>query len=104
MKKDHTFFQECKECWREDVWLKVLTITSIILVISSFIVPPLGIIDGSVLMAVGELTGLGALWEFAKAINKNINAKVKIKELELEINKKKEENEQTYTDSEQLYD
>ena len=103
MKKDHTFIEECKECWREDVWLKVLTITSIILVISSFIVPPLGIIDGSVLMAVGELTGLGALWEFAKAINKNINAKVKIKELELEINKKKE-NEQTDTDSEQLYD
>lgn len=73
------------------------------MVISSFIVPPLGIIDSSILMAVGELTGLGALWEFAKAINKNINAKVKIKELELEINKKKE-NEQTDTDSEQLYD
>ena len=58
------------------------------MIISSFIVPPLGIIDGSVLAAVGELTGLGALWEFTKAMNKNIDAKVKIKEIELELNNK----------------
>ena len=88
MKKEHTFIKECKECWKEDIWLKILTITSVCLIISSFIVPPLGIIDGSVLAAVGELTGLGALWEFTKAMNKNIDAKVKIKEIELELNNK----------------
>ena len=77
--------KECKECWKEDIWLKILTITSVALIVSSFIVPPLGIIDGSVLAAVGELTGLGALWEFTKAMNKNIDAKVKIKEIELEL-------------------
>ena len=88
MKKEHTFIKECKECWKQDIWLKILTITSVGLVISSFIVPPLGIIDGSVLAAVGELTGLGALWEFTKAMNKNIDAKVKIKEIELELNNK----------------
>ena len=88
MSKEHTFVKECKECWKEDIWLKILTITSVALIISSFIVPPLGIIDGSVLAAVGELTGLGALWEFTKAMKKNIDAKVKIKEIELELNNK----------------
>lgn len=85
MKKEHTFLKECKECWKEDIWLKILTITSVALIISSFIVPPIGIIDGSVLAAVGELTGLGALWEFTKAMKKNIDARVKIKEIELEL-------------------
>lgn len=87
MKKEHTFMKECKECWKEDIWLKILTITSVALIISSFIVPPLGIIDGSVLAAVGELTGLGSLWEFTKAMKKNIDARVKIKEIELRISK-----------------
>ena len=88
MKKEHTFIKECKECWKEDIWLKILTITSVVLIISSFIVPPLGIVDGSILAAVGELTGIGALWQFTKAMNKNIDAKVKIKEIELELNNK----------------
>ena len=93
MKKDHTFIEECKECWKEDIWLKILTIVSILLIGGAFFVPPMAVIDSSVLMAVGELTGLGALWQFTKAINRNINAKVKIKELELEINKNKENEE-----------
>ena len=88
MKKEHTFIKECKECWKEDIWLKILTITSVVLIISSFIVPPLGIVDGSILAAVGELTGIGALWQFTKAMNRNIDAKVKIKEIELELNNK----------------
>ena len=102
MKKEYQFVEECKECWKNDLWLKVLTITSIILVCASFVVPTLGIIDVSVLAAVGELTGLGALWEFAKAINKNINAKVRIKEIELELNQNKDE--ETNGDSELLSD
>lgn len=89
MKKEHPFIKECKECWKQDIWLKILTVTSVVLVIASFIVPPLGIIDGSALAAVGELTGIGAMWEFSKAINKNINARVKVRELELEINRHK---------------
>lgn len=87
MAKEHPFIEECDRCWRQDLWLKILTLTSVGLVIASFIVPPMGIIDGSVLAAVGELTGIGALWEFSKAINRNINARVKVRQLELEINK-----------------
>lgn len=73
------------ECWKEDLWLKILTITSILLIVTAFFIPPMAVIDGSVLAAVGELTGIGALWQFTKAMNKNIDAKVKIKEIELEI-------------------
>lgn len=76
------------ECWKEDLWLKILTITAVLLILASFIVPPTGVIDGSVLAAVGELTGIGALWQFTKAVNRNLDTKVKIKEIELELNHK----------------
>lgn len=92
MKNENEIIKTCKECWHSDLWLKILTLTSVLLIIASFIVPPLGIIDGSVLAAVGEMTGIGALWEFTKAIDKNINAKVKIKEIEMEISQKDEKN------------
>lgn len=83
------FIQYCKECWKEDLWLKILTISSILIIVGSFLVPPMAVIDSSILIAVGELTGIGALWQFTKAMNRNINAKVKIKEIELEINRTK---------------
>lgn len=81
------FKDECKQCWKSDIWLQILTLTSICLIVASFIVPPTGIIDSSVLAATGELAGFAAIWEFNKAINKNIEARVKIKELEVEFNK-----------------
>lgn len=73
------------ECWKEDLWLKILTISSILLIVGSFFVLPMAVIDGSVLTAVGELAGFAAIWQFTKAINKNLDAKVRIKEIELEI-------------------
>lgn len=83
---------------RYDIWLKILTITSIGLIIAGFCVPPLGIIDGSVLIGTGELAGLGALFEAGHAIDKGLDAKIKIKDIELqihndEIDKLKIENE-----------
>ena len=92
MKQEQTFINDCKECWREDLWLKILTITSILLIVGAFIVPPLAVIDASILAAVGELTAIGALWEFSRAMKRNTNAKIKIKELELEINGKTDTN------------
>lgn len=79
------------QCWKKDFWLKILTFISIVLIVASFIVPPTGIIDSSVLAATGELAGFGAIWEFNKAMNKNIDAKVKLKEIELELSKNKNE-------------
>ena len=98
MKKEHQFIEECKECWREDLWLKILTITSILLIVGAFFVPPMAVIDSSILIGIGELTGIGALWQFTKAMNRNINAKVKIKEIELEINKEKSKEKEEETE------
>lgn len=43
-------------------WIGIaVTITAIVLVITGFLVPPTGVIDGSVLTAVGELLGFKAV-------------------------------------------
>lgn len=79
---------------RYDIWLKILTVSSIGLIIAGFLLPPMAIIDNSVLIATGELAGLGALWETAHAVDHGLDARVKIKDLELQISndevKKKE--------------
>lgn len=79
-----------KECWRDDIWLKILTIVSIVLIVIAFFVPPMAVVDGSILAAVGELAGIGALWELNEAVDNHLNAKIKIAEIELEISRNKE--------------
>lgn len=54
----------------------VLTIFAILLLATAFILPPTAIIDKSVLAAVGELMGFGALWAVVKAIDKGTSAKL----------------------------
>lgn len=68
-----------------DIWLKILTSSSIILIGAGFAVPPLGIIDGSVLTATGILAAFGALFEGGHAIDKGLDVKLKLKDAELEI-------------------
>lgn len=55
----------------------VLTITSIALIVAAFLLPPTAVIDRSVISAVGELLGFGALWAILKAIDKGLDAKIK---------------------------
>lgn len=43
------------------IWFAVTTVTAIALIVTGFIIPPTGAIDGSVLTAVGELIGFAAL-------------------------------------------
>lgn len=75
-----------KDTWRDNLWLKILTVTSIIFIAIGLFCPPLGIIDNSVIISVGELAGFGALFQVAKAIDVGYDAKVKTKQIELEIN------------------
>ena len=49
--------------------------------------PPTGVIDTSVIGAVGEITGFGALWELHIAIRKGFDAKVSHHDTTIEINK-----------------
>ena len=49
--------------------------------------PPTGVIDPSVIGAVGEITGFGALWELHIAIRKGFDAKIQHQDTTIEINK-----------------
>lgn len=74
-----------KHIFEEDVTLTCLTVFSVVMMFVAFFVPPTAVIDSSILVAIGLILGFGALYEFDKAVNKNLDAKIKIKELELEI-------------------
>lgn len=65
-----------KNCVLHNGWFIFFALVSIGLIVASFIVPPLGIIDGSVLGAVGEIFGFAALGTVVKAIDKGVDAQV----------------------------
>ena len=77
--------KELQRIWRHDVWLRILTLTSIALLVWGFVLPPPGVIDGSVIAAVGELAGFAALWQFAKAIDKGVDAALRKGDTEITI-------------------
>lgn len=54
----------------------VLTAISVALLVASFFVPPMGVIDGSVLAAVGEMFGFSALLTGLFAMEKGVDMKV----------------------------
>lgn len=76
-----------KSAWKNNLWLKILTIASIILFFCGLFLPPIGKIDNSVILAVSELLGFAALWQLNKSIEKGFDTKVKIKEIEMQISK-----------------
>ena len=59
-----------KECILDNMWFKILSGISIILIIISFFFFFLGVIDPSVMAAVGEIFAWGALFTVLKAIDK----------------------------------
>lgn len=50
------------------------SIFGLLLIIASFILPPMGVVDNSVLAAVGEIDGVIALGAVIKAIDKGSSA------------------------------
>lgn len=70
----------------ERVATAILTAFSVGLLVGGFFSPPMGVIDGSVLMAAGILFAFSALWVAAYAINvKGGSAKVKTGQTEVSI-------------------
>ena len=55
----------------------VFSIISVCLMIAGFILPPLGVIDNSVLIGSGEINGLVALGAVIKAVDKGVNTSLK---------------------------
>lgn len=64
----------------------ICLLVSIALIIAGFLVPPLGIIDGSVLTAVGEIFGFASLGIGLTAIEKGYSTTIKKGETEIHIN------------------
>ena len=79
-----------KVTWESNIWMRILTISSILLIIASFFVPPLGVLDGSVLAAVGELEALGVLWIVLRAVEKGTGASFKKGDVEVDIKEKED--------------
>lgn len=69
-----------------DIWFHIFASTAIILIGASFVIPPLGIIDSSVLAATGEIAGFCALWEIHIAIKKGLDTKIQKDNITIEIN------------------
>ena len=59
--------------------------TSIGLIVASWFVPPMAVIDGSVLAAVGELAGFAAVGTVIKAMDMGVDARVRHRETEVTV-------------------
>ena len=69
------------------------SIASLVLIVAGFIVPPIGQIDSSVLIAVGELNGTLAIDAVIKSIDKGRSASIKHNNTEVTINGDEDEKE-----------
>lgn len=71
----------------------VCLIASLVLIVGGFFVPPIGVIDGSVLTAVGELLGFSALNVLMLGLNKGTDITVRKGDLEVEVDSHTHEEE-----------
>lgn len=68
--------RKIKTAISRNYWFYLLTALAIILIVASWMVPPTGQIDGSVLAAIGEIFAFAALGTVIKAIDNGMDAKV----------------------------
>ena len=98
MKKDRLlrFFGDR---FHKNVFL-VCLLTSVGLILASFVTPPMWIIDGSVLAATGELFGFASLGEVAAAIERGHSASISHGNTQIEIRKEEEDTNEDKPESE----
>ena len=78
-------------CIKHNWAFQGLSIVSVLLLIASFIIPPQGVIDPSVLAAVGEIFAFSALGVVIKAIDKGKTAEITHGNTTIAIRKNEEE-------------
>lgn len=83
-------FQKIKMCIVGNFWFHIFAIFSMVLIAASFICPPLAVIDGSVLAAVGEVFAFAALWTLIKAMDDGHTATLTHNDTTLTIEKEEE--------------
>jgi hypothetical protein len=71
----------------------IFSVVSLVLIIAGFIVPPLGTIDNSVLIAAGEINGTIALGCVLRAIDNGVDATFQHNNTSVTITNKDEDGE-----------
>lgn len=71
---------------KKNIWFVVLSGSAVALLVASFIVPPTGVIDPSVLKAVGEIFAFAALWVLLVAVEKRVAASITHKDTTISVN------------------
>ena len=79
---------------KSNLFFWLFSIIGVILIIEAFILPPLSVIDNSVLIAVGEINGFIALGAVIKAIDKGVDATFQHNHTSVTIRSKGEEEEE----------
>lgn len=64
----------------------ILAAVSAAMLLGAALTPPMWIIDGSILAAVGELFAFASLFKAGEAIDRGIDAKIKHGQTEIELN------------------
>lgn len=75
------------------VLLVVLTIITVGLIVASFLVPPTGVIDPSVLKAAGEIFAFATLFVVREAIKEGLSVKASHGNTTIEVGRDEEEEE-----------
>lgn len=78
-------------CLRDNVFFWMFAVAGLLLIVASFILPPIGVVDNSVLAAVGELDGVIALGAVIKAIDKGSSASIRHNNMEITVNNDSQE-------------
>lgn len=74
-----------KNCVLHNFYFKFFSIVAVGLIVTSFFIPPVAIIDSSVFIGVGEIFGFAALGTVIKAIDKGIDARVQHRDTSVTI-------------------
>ena len=96
MKKLTKFFGDR---FHKNVFL-ICLVVSLGLIIASFFIPPLAVVDGSVLAAVGECFAFAALGEVAAAIERGHSASISHGNTTIEIRKEEEDEDRPEQETE----
>lgn len=87
-------FQKIKMCIVGNFWFHIFAIFSLVLITASFLCPPLAVVDGSILAAVGEIFAFAALWTLIKAMDEGHTATITHNDTTLTIDKEYEEKDE----------
>lgn len=78
--------KDCIEnCFKSNMYFHFFSIVAVVLLVTSFFIPPVSLIDSSVFIAVSELFGFAALGTVIKAIDKGVDAKVQHRDTSVTI-------------------